>query len=455
MRTFSYRGYLRGRGLLGQADGGNNPLAAAWGQFRAWRDDRAWKALTERIRAYAAGRGRRVFLNANGLARYVDLQVLGVWDRWLVKDGQVDLSQSQLPNWRALVVKGQALAGKRVPVVLFHDWGMGDPPFPWLAVSPSQREVWMRIRGAEIYAAGGFFAFPVLGPFGCDAGRDGTLGVIACQTRFYQAHRRLYSEGRFLGSESARTTAPNLSLAEWTTGQPREVALHVINREVRDGRIHSRSNITVELPVARLPESASAVSPDWPGERPVSCALAGGGLKVTLKELEAYAVVRLRYGGSVEVSSLKDPPRVRLEDRWERPSRNVFAVGPDGSVQHGDELNGFLQGRLHVHLRNPPTFLVKATAPGRLLVQVRAVATAGARLEYRIDGQVARAVDIPDRDGKNDSGPAEYDLVLTLPVPSGSHRLTLDNVGPDWLAMTWLEFQGSFGPVAPGGPRGE
>jgi hypothetical protein len=141
--------------------------------------------------------------------------------------------------------------------------------------------------------------------------------------------------------------------------------------------------------------------------------------------------------------------------RWERPSRNLFTVGPDGSVAHGDELNGFLQGRLHAQLGNPPTFLVNATAPGRLLVHVRAVAAAGARLEYRVDGQAVRAVALPDRDGKNDSGAAEYDQVLSLPIPAGAHRLTLDNMGPDWLGMTGLEFQGSFGPAAPGGPGGE
>ncbi|MDE3069014.1 MAG: hypothetical protein KGJ60_15895 [Verrucomicrobiota bacterium] len=300
MRSFSYRAYLRERGLLANPQGRDNPLAAAWRQFRVWRDDRAWKGLTDRIRAYAAGKDRRVFISANGLVRYVDLQVLGVWNRWRVKEGQVDLSRSQLPDWRKWVLQGHALAGKRVPVVFFHDWGMGKPPFPWLAVAPSQRKLWMRIRGAEIYAAGGFFAFPVLGPFGCDAARDGTLETIARQTRYYQTHRRLYSEGQFLDKELAHTTAPNLSLAVWTTGRPRELAIHVVNREADNDRISPRSNFTVRLPLASLPESADAVSPDWPGESLVSCALVDRGLTVTVKDLGAYAVVRLRLGAEFE-----------------------------------------------------------------------------------------------------------------------------------------------------------
>ena len=106
-----------------------------------------------------------------------------------------------------------------MPVVLFHDWGFGDPPFPWLAVPPSERETWMRVRGAEIYAAGGFFAFPVLGPFGCDAAKDGTLGEIARQTAFYQAHRDLYLRARYIGSEAVTSSEDRLSLAAWWLGR--------------------------------------------------------------------------------------------------------------------------------------------------------------------------------------------------------------------------------------------
>ena len=444
MNSFSYRAYLRAKNLLANPTSAMNPLAPAWHSFRAWRDDRAWKTLTDRIRAYARSQGRRVLLSANGLARYVDLQVLGVWDQWMVKDGQIDLAQNQLPHWRGLVTQGHDLAERRVPVVLFHDWGMGDVPFPWMAVPPGQREIWLRTRGAEIYAAGAFFAFPVLGPFGCDAGRDGTMPTITRQTAFYQTHRDLYLRGQFLGAESVRSDATNLSLAVWSSDAPRAVLLHVINREVKQGRLQSRRELTVELPLNQLPAQASAVSPDWPGERPVQCALSGGKLRVTLPELEAYTVVSLHYERPVDLAALKDPARVRLAPRWERPARAVFRVRADGSVEHASDLSGLLQGRLHSPLRNPPTFLVNADRPTTLAVHVRAVSTLGGRLECRIDGQLARAVDLPDLDGKNDSSAAEYDRVESFPIPAGPHRVTLDNVGADWLVLNWLEFQGAF-----------
>ncbi|NQT53670.1 hypothetical protein HQ576_16550, partial [bacterium] len=199
LASFAYRAYLARRGFVAKPHDGRNPLAREWHASRRWRDDRAWKWLTDAIRAYARSRGRRVLLSANGLARYVDLQVLGVWGEWRVKDGRVDLRDNQIHAWGSTVGTGWALAGRRVPVVFFHDWGFGG--FPWLKVPSEDRRLWMRVRGAEIYAAGGFFAFPVHGPFGQDALRDGTLAEVARQTAYYQRHRRLYLDARPIGFE--------------------------------------------------------------------------------------------------------------------------------------------------------------------------------------------------------------------------------------------------------------
>ena len=136
--------------------------------------------------------------------------------------------------------------------------------------------------------------------------------------------------------------------------------------------------------------------------------------------------------------------RVRLASRWERPARDEFRVRADGSIENAYDLNGLLQGRLHAHMRNPPTFLVNAEHAATLAVHVRAVATQGGRLECQIDGRLASSVDLPDLDSKNDSGAAEYDRVLTFPIPAGQHRVVLDNTGADWLVLTWLEFLGTF-----------
>ncbi|MFW6163254.1 MAG: hypothetical protein ACODAJ_10845, partial [Planctomycetota bacterium] len=108
MASFHYRGYLKALGFVARPHAAENPLHRAWHRFRRWRDDRAWKALTDRIRAYAKSQGRRVLLSANGLARYVDLQVRGVWGEWRVKDGRIDLSASQIQTWASTVASGWA-----------------------------------------------------------------------------------------------------------------------------------------------------------------------------------------------------------------------------------------------------------------------------------------------------------------------------------------------------------
>jgi len=130
-----------------------------------------------------------------------------------------------------------------------------------------------------------------------------------------------------------------------------------------------------------------------------------------------------------------------LSPAWKRPERNEFTVRPDGSVENANDLNALLQGRLHSELVNPPTFLLHREKPTAFTVHVRAVATQGARMEIRVDGKVERNVDLPDRDGKNDTKATEYDQFLTLTIPPGPHKVTLENSGGDWLVMDWLEFR--------------
>jgi len=449
--SLDYRAYLKAGGHIERPQRSENPLAGAWGEFRSWRDDRAWKQLTDRIRAGAAEAGHPVLISANGLAPYVDLQVLGVWGQWTTRDGHIDLGQDQVPYWRSLVVNGHQTAGRPVPVVLFHDWGFGNPPFPWMAVPPAERDVWMRTRGAEIFAAGAFFAFPVLGPFGCDARRDGTLRSIARQTAFYSEHRELYLGSRWLGRDGLVSDAGQLSLAATWCAPQKAVVLHVVNRDLQDGALRPRTApVPIRVPLASAPITAVAVSPDYEGERQVPCRVADGRLEVTLGGLDAYSVAVLRYAAEPDLSGITDPCRVWPAKHWARPRRAEFRVLPGGLVENGWALEGFLQGMLHTHLRNPPVFVVNALAPAELRLRVRAVASAGARLAVRVDDGPVPAVDLPDLDGKNTDGP-EYDRTLSFPLPAGSHRVAVDNTGGDWLILDWLEFAGDFGqPEGPG-----
>lgn len=444
MATFDYRAFLRAKGFLQNWMSPENKLASLWGMFRNWRDDRAWKSLTDRLRAYARQQGKTVLISANGIAPYVDLQVLGVWGNWRLRDGHLDLSDNQLPDWRGLVEQGSDVAGKRVPVVLFHDWGFGDTPFPWMAVSPADREAWMRTRGAEIYAAGGFFAFPVLGPFGNDAARDGTLPLVATLSAYYRSHRDLYLKGEWLGCERVQSSTEPLSVASWWLPDTKQVAVHVINRDYRDGALQPRPNVVLRVPLAVAPQKITLLSPDQPGEQTATCRRVGDGLEVTLPRLEAYTVALLSFASTVDLAPLRDPVYARPGGGWWRPGRSEFKVGGGGHVVGARDLVLYLQGMLHQELRNPPTFAYKATGPAQFACHVRGVAAAGARIELRLDGQTIKTVELPDRDGKNDGNAKEYDETYTLALPAGAHRLTVDNVGSDWAVVEWYQFTGQF-----------
>jgi len=440
--SFAYRAYLASRGFVGRPHARGNPLSGEWHAFRLERDDRAWKHLCDGIRAYAASRGRRVFISGNGIAPYVDLQVLGVWGRWRVKDGRVDLSGEQLQEWASIVDAGHARAGRRVPVVLFHDWGFGG--FPWLKVPPGDRRLWMRVRGAEIAAAGGYFAFPVHGPFGNDALRDGTLGEVARQTAFYQRNRALTLGSRLLGFEPLTTEAPLLSLALWRRGKPPALVLHVVNRKAEGGKLVRRGDVAVGIPTGAVPRAVRVVSPDWEGERAGTARRDGAGVTVVVPEVEAYAVALLEYDALPRVALAGR--RVVPTQRWARPPRSEFTVGPGGVVGEAWALNGFMQGNLHPELRNPPTFLVCMPRGGVLRVHVRAVATLGAKLECLVDGKGVETVVLADRDGRNEGGAAEYDRTVEVAIPAGRHRVRLRNTGGDWMTIGWYSFVGDVEP---------
>lgn len=441
MATFHYRAHLKS--LPKPASQWKNPLATEWGIFRHERDDRAWRWLTDAIRVYAASRGRRVLISANGLAPYVDLQVLGVWENWRTKDGRVDLAQSQLHEWRSLVVTGCGMAGRKLPVVLFHDWGFGG--FPWLQVPPEDRRLWTRTRGAEIYAAGAFFAFPVLGPFGNDCRNDGTLPEIARQSEFYHRHAGLYLDAEFLGLDPKETDEDKLSVAFWQQRSPLGLIVHVINRSTENGQPVVRSPAVVRLPIDRVPSAVRIVSPDRPGEEQGKAELVAGQLGVTMPKLEAYNVLILPYDRLPELHLTAG--RVMPVRQWLRPIDSEFFVAQGGVIEKSWALPGLLQGKLHQEMRNPPTLVVNMPRGGSLQVHVLAVATLGAKLQWQVDGQVRKTIDLPDRDHKNESSAREYDVTYELPIPAGRHRVSLDNTGGDWLSIGWYAICGET--VAP------
>jgi hypothetical protein len=296
INSFNYRVYLQKYGLTKRPWPKDNLLTHEFWKFKEERDDRAWKKITDELRAYAASKGRRVYISANGMAKYVDIQVQNMGVESSRKyEGQLDLSESWIDKWNSSVRRGWDVAGRKVPVVFFQDWGGfgGTPLFAWMELSPSEKNLWIRVRCAEIYASGGFFAFPILGAFGCDALRDGTIREIAKQTEFYQRNKQLYLQAEFISS--LKTTHPFLSVALWRREEPPALLLHIINRETVEGKLKKQTNVTVDLPFDELPENITVFSPDFQGTKSGKAVKKGKSVSIEIPELEAYAVVVLDY----------------------------------------------------------------------------------------------------------------------------------------------------------------
>ena len=442
--TLNYREYLRVNGWQAQPHASDNPIEPLWRAFRSHRDERVWRDLVGRVRTHAAGLGRTVWISANGLASSVDVQAHGSVGPWSPDNRILDLSRSYLSRCRAMVEQGRARAGGHVPLVVFHDWG-GNPAFPWLELPPPLREIWLRVRVAEIYAAGGVFAFPVRGPFGCDAELDGTLPEMRRQAAFYQTHRDLFLKSGYLGTEAARVQEPRLSVALWGDDSGQRLQVHVINRQMVGGKLAPLHATQVELPVPAAPTRCVAISPDWPGERPVRATLSGRGLCLTLSRLHSYGIILLEFGAPIDSAALTDPRRVYPAWHSVPPTRTTFRVAPDATVEEAHELNALLHGvRVDDRLRAPQTFRVNALREGRLLVRVRAVANAGARLDYSVDGAQLRSVWLPDLDRESYSDDPEYLRTYAFPIPAGAHQVTLRNTGRDWVSIDWYQFEGEF-----------
>lgn len=244
MRTFDYAVYLRENHWAHQPQQPGNPLAGIWGTtllwelqpvsadtYCAWRSNSVWRYWTTQIRAYAARRHRRVWLAANGLNRWVDFQIgadLYFWQFPRSRTGQLDCTSSYLSYWRSYYAKSRALMnGKDVPIMIFHDWGGS---VPWIdQLTDAQRVAWIHAYAPEVFAAGLFFAYPVLGPGGYNAATDGTLKAIESQARFVKMVSPLLRDVTWQEPKMARYSGRSVLTVQ---KQPRthRVIIHLINR---------------------------------------------------------------------------------------------------------------------------------------------------------------------------------------------------------------------------------
>lgn len=238
--SFNYRNYLQARGWADQPDHPDNPLREEWGwptvvarganeshdnslsgeewgwptelgvgtSYCAERREQAWLYQCNSLRQYAQSIGRKVQITDNGLNRHVDFQIHGVSQASLAKkDGRLDISKSYVGMWRGAMDWSRQLLGRDVPVVFFHDWG-GPLSYYRRSLTGDDHKMWLTVYAPEIYAAGGFFAFPVHGPASYDARTDGSLALIKKLAEFFNEHAALYRNTKWLSERLVATDPP-------------------------------------------------------------------------------------------------------------------------------------------------------------------------------------------------------------------------------------------------------
>ncbi|MFP4055685.1 MAG: hypothetical protein ACLF0G_02315 [Candidatus Brocadiia bacterium] len=118
------------------------------------------------------------------------------------------------------------------------------------------------------------------------------------------------------------------------------------------------------------------------------------------------------------------------------------AIDAPGRPDPSEKLPRFLHGvRNHPEFHNPVTFDVRFPRPTAFGVVVDGVSGhGGAALEIRVDGKALLRREFADRWPQKREKMTRYDGTYEVPLPAGSHRVTVENGGNDWLVVRSYRF---------------
>lgn len=143
---------------------------------------------------------------------------------------------------------------------------------------------------------------------------------------------------------------------------------------------------------------------------------------------------------TIDITQLGDPipnaplfsPNWMLEANWESqaPGR-VVCISETAVGLQTDRINTFVHGAAHPSMKRPFEVDLVAGPEAKLELFVLSVATAGAELVARSNGQEVGRYPLPDRDGKNDVNNEYYEWRI-VHLPEGRQTVRIENVGGDW-----------------------
>ncbi|WP_395140835.1 cellulase family glycosylhydrolase [Armatimonas sp.] len=123
---------------------------------------------------------------------------------------------------------------------------------------------------------------------------------------------------------------------------------------------------------------------------------------------------------------------------WGETKRTEYPIRADGMIEGIGEMPSFLQGTAHREMFPKADLPVTLRQPGSIAVEVQTAARSGGTLVIKVDGQVVAEKAYP-ASGRDTS----VNETLTAAIPVGTHKITLENPGADWVTIRKI----TVGPV--------
>ena len=300
-------------------------------------DDWVWEFIHRHTKAYGDVQGKTVYVTANGISPLSDYHDAGTYwppvedkDAWIL---HLDGRMVQMAYWKSKNKWAKLI--NDVPTMMFLDYGFEGFPFQDLATQ-AERETYLRIYPAEMYASGLRFSYPVKIGWGYEAYTDWnvfhtytTYDVIMEQATFFNAHSSLYCNvsqsprekevkilvdgewippfnGDLTGESPVNETKVSISLMDSVDGM--NSYLHVINHnwDCVSHKMIPQSDVPVEIPVKDGCLNMKIVSPDFTGEISLDLQYENGTVKTIIPNLAYYDVIEISYGMHVDIEKPND-----------------------------------------------------------------------------------------------------------------------------------------------------
>jgi hypothetical protein len=308
--TFDYRKYLKRNNYIANPEAFAFPLLSEWGvpwnylnTYSGERNKKACDYLYSSLKHFGDSIGKPVFVTMNGYSDNVDYQTTGVWDKWKVVGGKLDIEPNYIPFWRSLKEYNLVHLNKDIPLIVFHDWGNG---MPFLSeINESDRILWLKVYAPEVFAAGGIFAWPVSG------GGVNYRPTIALKDTISKLSG-WYSRNRNIFLNTVWNPKPGVNLKGQpkientvqdqygSTGDTLKKMVHLINKNIDASRkLVVRNNFSIRVFSHKKPRSVWSVSPDFQDARLLSFITSADSVDITVNKLEAYTIVVLDYSQKV------------------------------------------------------------------------------------------------------------------------------------------------------------